>query len=558
MSVYEIENTISNLEYQLSIAKNEVLHDDNPGAKANATELYSLNIERLSREIYNWQVVLHNYRTQNTQANAMFSAESIQFNNMVKSYSNWAANVGDISILNPNNIGPSIFQAQTIPWAAILSGSAFEMLAGVDLYMAAAATSGKGLSLSLTTLYKQLNSGFLAAFADVRNNCNSVLPNLANGMVNSVCSDFDATEWANFHDFINSGAACQMPDTVNPDASTFQGFVDGVEAIGAVDDKVALLTDEVLSILGSNSIIKNALNNIENGLFTDASNTFGQHPAQQPTVAVSPAAGSGAFLDDFSDNPQFDYQDSKMLQDDAAVADDFLSQFSSVPTNRRRRRLSPLIQHHFARRLKSEVVSKDFKDKSLNEQILELLKRTRYAKSVARKVKDKKTRRLINEQLERLNKDRRKLSLDDYADPTLSSGTWASVCQSGVFATSNEPNGYLGNYVGSGQSSLFDFLVDANKLITFSANVPVNLRYTSVNSDSVKYYSNIDIIEGATTGTTVDREAYFFATSSGSIGTLSDSGTGIYMGKAQSSQHNAVREIEIHFEDNDFGKQEIN
>jgi len=97
------------------------------------------------------------------------------------------------------------------------------------------------------------------------------------------------------------------------------------------------------------------------------------------------------------------------------------------------------------------------------------------------------------------------------------------------------------------------YIGDANKLITFSANVPVNLRYTSVNSDSVKYYSSIDIFEGTSTGTYVNRDTYLFATTSGSVGSSDDSGSGVYMGKAQSSHHEAVREIEIHFEDNDFG-----
>ena len=222
-------------------------------------------------------------------------------------------------------------------------------------------------------------------------------------------------------------------------------------------------------------MIKDAINNIENGLFTAGSYTVGTHPAQQPTAEVAPAPGNGAFLDDFSDNPQFDYQDSQVLQADDDDGDDFLSQFPPTlpPIPTKRRRLLPLIQDHIARRLNAQIVSKDFKDKSMKEQVFELLKRTRYPNSVARKVQDKKTRRLINQELTRLNKDRRKLSLDDYGDPTLSSGTWASVCQSGVFNPSNGPNGYLGNFVGTGQTSLFDFLgecKDLNKMINYCYN----------------------------------------------------------------------------------------
>ena len=139
------------------------------------------------------------------------------------------------------------------------------------------------------------------------------------------------------------------------------------------------------------------------------------------------------------------------------------------------------------------------------------------------------------------------------ANPLSQSGAIAQLCQQRVASFAGDlPKQALAT---SGADSMFEFLNDSTKFITFGASSPLKMSWTSTVSDSATTVSGLDLQE-ASAFSAAGANAY--TVSAGALSFLEDLSVGkefsLSLGRSSSSSHSYERTVSITLDDNDVGK----
>jgi len=606
-----ITETIERLEGQIKAYQTETFNDDNPQARINATKIARKNVIRLEREIINWQIVLNTYRGQSASVNAstMFTQEALQYNNMVKSFANWATNLGSspqgaiggtvVDIIK-NSVTQKGRLKQRQKKNAVFTGSALDIDAFMNTLLLTSSLF-QGFKDGNVKLFAKFNIGMLFAFADMNKTCSAALPQLKSGLVNTVCQDFDREEWHNFDMFINSGAACGMPDTSNPDAKDNIGYFEGLgKAVGIIaTSRQALLglsriqeekreveahaeerifKDEIesevdsfdagrLETEGDESNNGDNSFNFENDASSESSissqndlSSESSFSSENEQVAPNESHSSVDMPEEPLVEEQFSVynedqrrgffdsvmeSDSNMLEDnnEAPFGDAEYGGMDELNLNQDE---DSWTEDSFFAKFKSRYRSDSVQ--SFRRILIE--SKPKNANEMYKLWEQMKLREEPTQYYERRNtRGRRSLS----TDASLKDGVWKSVCQQKSFKSDYQGMGFLEDRKG-GLVSLMSFLTDSSQTITFSAGGGIEIDYTSTISDEMEFHSESRLMSENSKKEGHDRisNELFYSSEREDMHTRLGA-LKIKMGKGQKQEHKATRTVKITLDDDNDG-----
>ena len=231
LPVYEIENVVTKL--------NTLIKRMNSSQLSGGVREVSKTILQLQNQTKNWQTVLSNYREYNSDLTAMFSAETLQFVQMVRAFGEWrSGTITDNDFVNVvDNVGKG--------------------------------NLGTG-SMAQTMFDRALSN----SFTQVKQSCSNVIPSYQNNYMSAICNDFSANQWSDFSSVLYG--SCIMPEIKSDGSSKTTSPLSQSKLAQHLCQERAAASASNLPTSGGKSLITNGPDSMF-GFLTDISKylTFG-------------------------------------------------------------------------------------------------------------------------------------------------------------------------------------------------------------------------------------------------------------------------------------------
>lgn len=148
-------------------------------------------------------------------------------------------------------------------------------------------------------------------------------------------------------------------------------------------------------------------------------------------------------------------------------------------------------------------------------------------------------------------------SPNDQTNPLSNSVLISSICKQGSSPDGSTIPGGMGK--SGGTESLFSFMQNPSKLVTFSANSPVRMKWKAEVSDELDFSNYLSVTTNSLFTLKNDFEATFGTANVHNIQSrASRNSYKLSLGKGSSSGHKFEREVEIYMSDEDIGTVYLN